>query len=96
MKKRPSKELQAFADAYRGDEDLRNETRADPVRVFKEHGFPADGLPPRDFEVVANTREVVHFVLPPNPNSILTDDELRDLAGGRSSGGWGLGMPYFP
>ena len=42
-------------------------------------------LPPTGIKVVANTEEVVYFVLPPDPNADLTDEDLLALSGGYAS-----------
>ena len=85
MERQLIEKWQAFADAYYRDEGLRGETEADPVGVFRMHGFSVEKLPPTGIKVVANTEEVVYFVLPPDPNADLTDEDLLALSGGYAS-----------
>lgn len=85
MDMKPTEELQAFADAYHGDAAFRSEVHADPIGAFRDRGITFGDLPPRDFEVVANTEEVVHLVLPPDPNANLSDEALALVQGGSTA-----------
>ena len=86
MEDRLPEGLQTFADMYRSDEDFQSKVAADPIGVFKTHGITfGDEFSRAHIAVVANTEEVVHLVLPPDPNSNLSDEALADVQGGASA-----------
>ena len=72
--------VRSFLDAYHRDPDLRSRCESDPHAVLTENGVEV----PLGYEVrfVANTADVFHFVLPPDPNVPLTDEELAGVVGG--------------
>lgn len=80
---RQSGELESFVDftrRYRKSPDLRARADAEPRAVLSECGV---ALPPgRDVRIVANTAKTLHFVLPPDPNALLADEDLAAVAGG--------------
>ena len=72
---------QLFAKCWK-DEALKARFMADPKAVLKEHGLDApDNM---DVKVVENTDTTVHITLPAPPagHNDLSDDELRNAAGG--------------
>ena len=72
--------LGALARECRDDPGLRRRLDADPRAFFSERhvDFPA-GL---DFRVAANTPEVFHLVMPPDPNAAISDEDLTQVSGG--------------
>ncbi len=77
------------ADRYRSDEDFRVEIdKASGSEVYAAFGFdvPVTGM---QVDVVANTDEVVHFILPPDPNTGLADESLSAVSGGATAGSAG-------
>ena len=76
--------LDALAVRYRGDERLRQRLEAGDARA--EVSIPElEELPPEaEIRVVADTDEVVHFVMPPDPNAALDDVDLVGVSGGNS------------
>ena len=86
MENRLPEGLRTFADTYHGDEGFRVKVAADPIGVLNAHGITfGDEFSRADLAVVADTEEVVHFVLPPDPNSSLSDEALADVQGGASA-----------
>ena len=41
--------------------------------------------PETDVRIVENTAETVNFVMPPDPNALLADEDLSAVAGGPAS-----------
>ena len=77
----------AFGDDYWADPALRARAGADPRGVLAERGLE---IPPAvDARIVANTDEVFHLVLPPDPNTVLEDETLHAVAGGDTFGSVG-------
>lgn len=71
-----------FAQAYREDAEFRSRVDADPKAVMAEHHF---NVPPGvELRVEADTADIFHFVLPPDPNVALSDEALGMVAGGKS------------
>lgn len=69
----------------RGNADLQAEMDADPQAFFRKRGYDVLGeAKTRESEVrvVANTPDVVHLVLPPDPNDAVADETLTSVAGG--------------
>ena len=77
-----------FAACWK-DEALKARFMADPKAILNEHGLDVpDGI---DVKVVENADNCVHITMPAPPagHMDLSDDELRNAAGG---GEWG--KPY--
>ena len=76
-------DVQPFIDfmrKYREDPELRARAETEPGKVLAEHGIP---LPPQwDVRIVEDTAETSHFVMPPDPNKYLADEDLAAVAGG--------------
>lgn len=74
--------LSAVAGDCRNSPELRAELDADPRAFLTSRGleFPAGA----DLRVVANTPEVFHLALPPDPNAAVSDRTLSAVAGGSS------------
>ncbi len=77
------------ADRYRSDEEFRvSIDGASGREVYEAFGFD---VPVTDMQVdvVANTDDVVHFILPPDPNMDLADESLSAVSGGATAGSAG-------
>ena len=70
----------------RNDPDVRAELDADPRAFFIGRGLklPTDGP---EIKVSDNTPEVLHLVMPQDPNASLADENLTRVAGGAGGGG---------
>ena len=79
----PFKEFMLFADTYREDPEFRARVDEDVTSVMDEWGIPFQ--PGVELRIAENTAEVVHFVLPPDPNVALSDESLGMVAGGKTS-----------
>jgi hypothetical protein len=68
-----------FAACWK-DDALKQRFMNDPEAVLAEHGmrFP-EGM---ELKVVENTDHCVHITVPVKPSGTLSDDELRNAAGG--------------
>ena len=64
------------------DPDLQAELDADPRAFFAARGYDIPAGP--DVRVTADTPEVLHVVMPRNPNAAIADEELARVAGGAS------------
>ena len=73
--------LEALSKRYREDEDFRSRIASgDAADTLSEFGL---GVPHQaEVRFVENTSEAFHLVLPPDPNSALSDDRLDAIAGG--------------
>ena len=81
-----SGELQHFVDftrKYQESPDLRARADVEPRAVLSEHGIQVP--PGQDVRIAANTAETYNFVMPPDPNAVLADEDLVVVAGGRGS-----------
>ena len=77
--------IEDLAERYRADPELRARIDSgDAAGMLAELGID---LPPGvDHRIVADTREVRHFALPPDPNTLLRDETLADVSGGSTLG----------
>ena len=75
--------LGAVAGDCRNSPELQAELDADPRAFLADRGmtFPADA----DLRIAANTPEVFHLVMPPNPNATVSDEELSGVSGGSTA-----------
>ena len=74
-------DLGAVAERYRTDEALRERLASSAApEALAEFGLDA----PANIEVrvAENTGDVFHFVLPPDPNTALEDENLNAVSGG--------------
>lgn len=73
-----------IAEKFRNDPAFRAQAEQNATEIFKAEGivFPA-GL---QVKVVADTPSVVHMVLPPDPNTEVSDERLETVSGGSSLG----------
>ena len=80
--------LESLAGRYRDDPELRARLDAgDAAGALDELGLD---LPPGvEARFAANTDEVFHVVLPPNPNKTLADEALIQAVGGSTAGSAG-------
>ena len=73
--------LQSVAKNYHEDSQFRAQLEASPRSVLTDKGVE---LPPDlDVRVFANTEDVFHVVLPSDPTTLISDNSLVDVAGGR-------------
>ena len=71
----------SFVQEFHSDPELRARCESDPHGVLAENGFEVPlGY---DLRFVADTADVHHFVLPPDPNASLEDDDLDMVVGGK-------------
>ena len=72
--------LQKVAKDYHDDPRFRAQLDEVPRTALADKGLtlPATG----DVRVFANTEDVFHVVLPPDPGAPMTDETLASLAGG--------------
>ena len=75
----------SFVQEFHGDPELRARCESDPHGVLAENGVEV----PLGYDVrfVADTADVHHFVLPPDPNASLEDDDLDMVVGGKGRRG---------
>ena len=62
------------------DTDLRRHLEIDPRAALEERGIDV----PSDMElrVAVNTDDILYIAMPPDPNSVLSDENLGSVAGG--------------
>ena len=86
----PGEEVLKFVDALgaiagdcRDSPELQAELDADPRAFLAGRGMklPAGA----DCRIRANTPEVFHLVMPPNPNAAVADEALAGVAGGSTA-----------
>ena len=71
----------SFVQEFHSDPELRARCESDPHGVLAENGV---GVPlGYDVRFVADTADVHHFVLPPDPNASLDDEDLDMVVGGK-------------
>ena len=69
-----------FARKCQDSPELRARAEAEPRAVLSEHGIHVP--PEQDVRIVANTAETFHLIMPPDPNSVLAEEDLAAVAGG--------------
>ena len=74
-----------MARRYRDDPEFRARLEAEPRAVLAEGGLEIQP-PGIDLQVRANTADVFYVALPPDPNAVLLDASLREIAGGTTAG----------
>ncbi len=74
----------AISDRYRNDAAFRDRIdRGDNSDVFDEFGMTRlEGI---DCQFLMDSDELVHFVMPPDPNSDLADEQLSQISGGSTA-----------
>ncbi len=75
-------EFLAVADRYRNDGEFRDAIDGGSEDALAAFGMESPGFADMEARVVANTDELQHFILPPDPNANLTDEQLGRIAGG--------------
>ena len=71
----------SFVSEYHRDPELRARCQSDPHAVLAENGIEV----PLGYDVrfMADSADVHHFVLPPDPNASLDDEDLEMVVGGK-------------
>ena len=85
MNERKNQLASLFADCWK-DEALKARFVAEPAAVLAEYGMPVpEGV---EVKVVENDADRVHITMPaaPRGHEHLSDDDLRDAAGGCDPG----------
>ena len=73
----------ALAGQYHQDSALRARADAEPRAVLADYGL---SMPPQtDVRIVANTAETYNFIMPPDPNAVLADEDLAQVSGGATT-----------
>ena len=73
--------LKRLGADYRSDESLRQSIDGGDVTAAVER-LDLDLSYGTEVRVVPNTKAVFHFVMPPNPNTAVSDSDLAEVAGG--------------
>ena len=73
--------LSRLSADYRDKPEIRAQLDEDPREFFAARGVAMQA--DTELRVVANTADVFHLALPPNPNAALQDDSLQAVAGGQ-------------
>lgn len=73
--------LSRLSADYHGKPEIRAQLDEDPRAFFASRGV--DLQTGSELRVVANTADVFHLAMPPNPNAALQDDSLQAVAGGQ-------------
>lgn len=77
--------MEALAERYRTDASLRRRIdEGDTAEALAEIDIEAP--PHAEVRFVADTDEVMHFTLPPDPNVDLADEALHEAGGSNSAG----------
>ncbi len=74
--------LNGLSADYRDKPEVRTQLDEDPREFFASRGVAMQA--DTELRVVANTADVFHLALPPNPNAALQDDSLEAVAGGQT------------
>ena len=76
--------LAPFARSFRSDPEFRGRATSEVRSLLEQHGI---ALPQGvQVEIIENTDELYHLVLPPDPNAILSEEDLSMVAGGTTAG----------
>ena len=79
----PSKDVNSVGSILknaRTDGGLHERLRGNPYCVLSEYGI---GIPKGiELNVVANSTDTYHLIIPPDPNSSLSEESLEIIAGG--------------
>ncbi len=76
--------MQELNAAYRSDEELRRRIDGGDSAPAVE-AFGLDMPAGLELRVVADTAEVFHLILPPDPNAAMADGALSEVAGGSTA-----------
>ena len=79
-----ARRVHSFVNEYHRAPELRARCQSDPHAVLAENGVEV----PLGYDVrfVADTPDLHHFVLPPDPNATIEDEDLDMVVGGKRSG----------
>lgn len=73
-----------FSRRYRTDASYRREVDLHADAVLSGMGFAL--LPGTDVRIAVDTPQIMHVVMPPDPNIDLSDEALDQVAGGETVG----------
>lgn len=76
--------MQELNAAYRSDEELRRRIDGGDAAPAVE-AFGLDMPAGLELRIAADTAEVFHVVLPPDPNAVVADSALSEVAGGTAT-----------
>ena len=74
-----------FTAQYRENPELRARADEEPRAVLAEHDI--DVPAGTDVRIVENTAETFNFIVPPDPNAVLADEDLSTVSGGGNRSG---------
>ncbi len=74
-----------FTAQYRENPALRARADEEPRAVLAEHDI--DVPAGTDVRIVENTAETFNFIVPPDPNAVLADEDLSTVSGGGNRSG---------
>lgn len=82
------KQLDAVAKKFKSDPVFKNAAQADGWVLLEDAGI-AKNFPTRDAKIMVlqNTDTDYFFVLPPDPNSAMNDEQLNNVAAAKGSPG---------
>ena len=80
--------MQELNAAYRSDEKLQRRIDGGDIAPAVE-AFGLDLPDGVDLRIVADTESVRHLILPPDPNAVVADRSLTQVAGGSTAGSAG-------
>ncbi len=78
--------LKDFSKQYWSDEALRARVDSGDMSLIRE-GIKALSFPEVELKLAANTSDVYHVVMPPDPNYALSDQALDKVAAGSNTAG---------
>ena len=74
-----------FGERFHNDAELRARVEAgDTAAAARELGL--EPPPNAELRFVSDTRDVLHVVMPPDPNAALADEQLQGVVGGDTLG----------
>ena len=78
--------MNSISKRWHDDEEYRARVESDAYNCLEESGYPLSSSS-KNLRVFANTQDKFHFVLPPDPNLLLSDEVLANISGGSKCAG---------